>query len=1048
MEEKCLKVRRKILLLLFVCFSAALLCTHASAQEQETFYRGKGVQPYNLRYNGNYYWRNAEFGGGSMVYNGKLYDGLTLNINAHKQEVLLRRHGEVTPLSLENEYVSWLSIRDTMYVNLRYNGFPGVEEGFFQVMSDRRDVLFKHVSKVIVSDTKDANGELIGYYDPKYSPNIPTYFKCVNSYYILKDGQLIRVRNRKDLKRLYPELKKEVNRYHDLELCATAIVNMTPDGPTVPVLVKLPPFSKWPAQAENSNVINNVSSDVISGTDSDALPSLWFAEDRESGSTVVRYVAGSTVDITFQNKLYELGDKTTGKTGKVKISGFVRNGATEEPLPGVLVSDRTGSTYTQTDAKGEFTLSLPVGENVINFNESSMDDFHAMVSVYDNASIRVDMNEKSTLLEGAVISSESRANHRTVKMGLDKLTATTMKKVPTAFGEGDILRAVQSLPGVQTVGEASSGINVRGGSVDQNLILFNENTIYNPSHLFGIFSAFNPEVVDNVELYKSTIPIEYGGRISSVMNVTSRHGDMERLRGSIGLGLLTSHLTLEGPIKKGKTSFLLAGRTTYSDWLLGLLPEDSAYSDGKTDFSDLNLGINHKFNDRSSLELNAYWSRDGFSFGRDTTFRYANINASAKWNQKIGGKTDMSLSFGYDQYTNSLEDASDSLTAYAYNAVIRQAFFGDSFKTKLGKHELSYGFRAIEYSMDPGKTAPVGDYSLHVGRALENERALEGALWLGDVYKFNDRFSMELGGRLSAFNSQTSSKTYVNPEGRAALKYSFNENFSVKAGAGTATQYINLISNAASISPMDTWKLADDKIKPQTGWQGAAGAYYTAGKYDISLEAYWKRSYNVLDYKSGAVLIMNENLADDLVSDTGKAYGVELMVKKQTGKLTGWVSYTYSRSLLKEMEDRGISTINGGKWYNAPFDKPHDFKLVSNYAFTHRYSLSVNVDYSTGRPVTMPIGQYYMGGRYILAFSERNEYRIPDYFRMDVAMNIEPGHYLKSLAHFSMTFGVYNVTGRRNAYSVYYTTRGTDLKGYMVSVFATPIPYASINIKF
>ncbi len=259
-----------------------------------------------------------------------------------------------------------------------------------------------------------------------------------------------------------------------------------------------------------------------------------------------------------------------------------------------------------------------------------------------------------------------------------------------------------------------------------------------------------------------------------------------------------------------------------------------------------------------------------------------------------------------------------------------------------------------------------------------------------------------------------------------------------------------MISNTTSISPLDTWKLTDEKVKPQNGWQAATGLYWTmAGQYDVSLESYYKKMYNYLDYKSGAVLSMNENLVDDLITTQGKAYGVELMIKKPIGKLNGWISYTYSRTMLKEMEDRGTNTINRGEWYNAPHDKPHDLKMVGNYKFTHRYSISVNLDYSTGRPVTIPISKYMYAGGYRLFYSDRNAYRIPDYFRLDIAMNIEPSHYLKQLTHMTVTFGVYNVTGRKNAYSIYYTTNGgTKIEGHMLSVFATQIPYINLNLKF
>ena len=354
------------------------------------------------------------------------------------------------------------------------------------------------------------------------------------------------------------------------------------------------------------------------------------------------------------------------------------------------------------------------------------------------------------------------------------------------------------------------------------------------------------------------------------------------------------------------------------------------------------------------------------------------------------------------------------------------------------------------YALQPGSISPL-EGSAIITKNLKPEMAQETAVYAGDLWQNEGPFSVEGGVRLSSFLALDPVKFYFTPEFRLSGKYSPLSNLSFKAGVNSMSQYIHLISNTSAISPMDTWRLAGADMLPQKGWQAAGGAYWTVfgNALDISLEAYYKRMYNCLDYKSGAVLSMNEQLSADLVRTTGRAYGVELMLRKQTGRLTGWLSYTWSRSMLKEMQDRGIETINGGDWYNAPHDKPHDLKLVGNYKFTHRYSISFNLDYSTGRPVTIPVGQYYYGNAVRLMYSQRNAYRIPDYFRLDLALNIEPGHYLKAFTHMSATLGCYNVTGRRNAYSVFYTTSGgNDIKGYMVSVFATQIPYLSLNLKF
>ena len=323
---------------------------------------------------------------------------------------------------------------------------------------------------------------------------------------------------------------------------------------------------------------------------------------------------------------------------------------------------------------------------------------------------------------------------------------------------------------------------------------------------------------------------------------------------------------------------------------------------------------------------------------------------------------------------------------------------------------------------------------------------MEPAIFASDSWTVTPALTLEAGVRLSGLLALNPAKFYLTPEFRLSGKYSFRDNLSVKAGFNTMSQHIHLISNTSSISPIDTWQLSSDRIRPQTGWQAAAGLYWTVanGTVDLTLEGYYKRTAHQLDYKSGATTLMNDHLADDLVETYGKAYGVEFMVKKTSGKLTGWLSYSYSRSLLREMEDRGVETINGGAWYNAPHDKPHEFKLTGNYKFTHRFSISANVDYATGRPVTLPIGTFQYGGGWRIAYSERNTYRIPDYFRLDLAINIEPGHYLKQFSHMSWTIGVYNVTARKNAYSIFFN--GTD--SYMLSVFACPIPYINLNLKF
>ncbi len=783
------------------------------------------------------------------------------------------------------------------------------------------------------------------------------------------------------------------------------------------------------------------------------LPSGYFDDIRktEDQGSLEQYLSEQSAIASFQNKVYEIGEPGAKKSGSAYLSGHVRDISSGEPLSGVSVYNQKSGVYTVTDADGFYRVALPVGDGSIDLSGYSLEDLHLTLNMWDDGNLDIVMKEKVTALTGAVVSADAVSRHRDSKIGLERVRMDVIKKIPTAFGEGDIIKAVLTLPGVKSVGEASSGFNVRGGSTDQNLILFNDGTIYSPTHLFGLFSAFNPDVVSEVELYKSSIPAEFGGRISSVLDVRGREGNSKKISGSLGIGLLTGRFHLEGPIIKDRTTFIIGGRTTYSNWILNLLPQNSNYHGGQAQFSDVNASVTHKINAANSIQASAYWSRDGFSFDRDTSFVYSNLNTSIKWRSRLSNRLNLIASAGYGSYRASFIDDFNEMSGYRIDNSIGEGFAKATFRYAVSDaHTISSGLSSLYYGLRPGSISGLNGDSYIRPRTLDTQRAVESALFVSDSWTVTPKLTLDGGLRLSGFVAMAPSKFWWNPEFRISGKYSFLDNLSLKAGFNTMSQYIHLISNTSSISPIDTWQLSGADVRPQTGWQAAAGLYWTiGGTLDLSLEPYYKRMEHYLDYKSGAVLLMNENLAADLVETRGKAYGVEFMARKTSGKLTGWLSYTYSRTLLQEMQDRGVETINNGEWYNAPHDKPHEVKLVANYKFTHRYSLSANLDYSTGRPVTLPVGYYYYAGGYRLAYSARNNYRIPDYFRLDLALNIEPGHYLKQFTHMSWTIGVYNVTGRKNAYSVFYTAdKAGNIQGRMLSVFATQIPYINLNLKF
>lgn len=786
----------------------------------------------------------------------------------------------------------------------------------------------------------------------------------------------------------------------------------------------------------------------------DNLPYDYFsvAKKQESQPMAQDYIdalAGSMNVATSENKTYQIGDKENAKAlGKAYLSGYVRDAVTGEPVVGVSLIDNTTKSYAQSDAHGFYKILLPVGKTVLDVSGYSLEDTRVHLQVYGEGMLDVVVKEKVFALSGVVVSADNANKVRNSRMGIEKVRMDKIKNVPMVFGESDVVKIILTLPGVKSVGEASSGFNVRGGATDQNLVLFNGGTVYNPSHLFGMFSGFNPDIVSDIELYKSSIPVEYGGRISSVLDVNSREGNNKKLTGSLGVGLLTAKGHLEGPVGD-KTTFIMGGRATYSDWLLSLLPDDSEYNNGSASFYDITAGVTHRFNDKNSIHVNGYYSIDDFSFSADTAYRYCNANASVRWKSNFGEKTSMELIGGFDHYDYATSDKYNPLTAYEMTFKIQQAYGKLKFKSLLSeKHSITYGADAISYNLAPGSYMPYGSESLVVPDVIPGEDAIEGAAYMSDSWSVSDRVSMDFGVRYSFFNSD---KAYAGPEFRLSGRVMLSDKISFKAGINSMRQYIHMLSNSVSVSPTDIWKLSDKDIKPQKGWQVAGGLYATmfGNKVEASLEGYYKEMDNYLDYKSGAVIIMNKNIAEDVIITRGRAYGAELMLKKSVGKLNGWLSYTYSKTQLRERDERGINAINGGKWYDASYDKPHDAKLVANYKFTHRVSISANADYSTGRPITVPVAKYEYGGGYRLYYSDRNSYRIPDYMRFDVALNIEPTHKNDAFTHFSFSIGVYNVTGRKNVYSVYFDTDAQgQIQGHKLCIFGAPIPYVNFNFKF
>lgn len=778
-------------------------------------------------------------------------------------------------------------------------------------------------------------------------------------------------------------------------------------------------------------------------------------------------------------KVYEIGKRTSPiRPGRSTLSGYVRNSASGEPIVGVAVYIENPRMGTVSDQFGFYSVTLPRGKHDLKIRSIGLKDTRRRIILYSDDKFDIEMDDDVIALKEVVIEAEKDKNISGLQMGQERIDIKSIKQVPTALGEADILRVIQTLPGVKTVGESSTGLNVRGGATDQNLILYNDATIYNSSHLFGFFSAFNPDMIKSAELYKSAMPAKFGGRLSSVLDVQTRDGNKKKFVGSGGIGLLTGRLTLEGPILKDRTSFIVGVRSTYSDWLLHQL-QNASFQNSQAQFYDLNLHITHDMNERNTFYLTGYASRDKFRLNSDTAYAYQNKTATLKWKHVITNKLYSVFTGSYSGYTYNVSSDKNPVNAYDLGFGIHQSQVKADFNFfPTNQHTVDFGVSSTYYKLHPGTFQPKGDASLIVPDVVPDEQGLENALYFGDRFDLSPRLSISGGLRHSLYtylgarsvytyvpgqpktvgniidtvsygNNQPIS-TYQGPEYRLAIRYALSNTASVKASFNRTRQYIQMLSNTTVISPTDIWKLSDPNIKPQIGDQYAVGLYKNnrTNTIELSVEAYYKTMQNRLDYRGGAALILNHHIETDVIDAEGVAYGVEFLVKKTTGKLNGWLSYTYARTLLRTTNTDNSEAINQGNYYPSSFDKPHDVTLISNYKINRRFSLSFNFTYSTGRPITLPVSKYYLDGAARLLYSERNQYRIPDYYRADVAMNIEGNHKVKKLAHSSWTVSVYNLLGRRNAYSVYFKSENGVIKSYQLSIFGNPIPSVTYNFRF
>ncbi|WKN32904.1 carboxypeptidase-like regulatory domain-containing protein [Porifericola rhodea] len=782
-----------------------------------------------------------------------------------------------------------------------------------------------------------------------------------------------------------------------------------------------------------------------------------------------------------EDNLIVIGDSLSnqGQTSAT-VSGYIRDGATGQGVTGATIFALPLEKGISTNINGYFSLSLPIGNHRLQVNSLGFEEESRNIKVISDGSLSVDLYEETARLEEITITERAEDyNVSSAQMSATRMDIQKVKKMPAFLGEVDLINSIELLPGVSVAGEGSAGFNVRGGDVGQNLILLDGISIFNPSHLFGFFSAFNADLLSDATLYKGGIPARYGGRLASVLDVSVKEGNLRQIKGSGGIGLVASRLSLEVPLVEEKSALIIGGRASYSDWILNRV-DDMDLRQSEASFYDANLKWTYRLNEAHKIGLTGYISNDDFTYTRNTSYGYQNKGAAFNWDFLISQDWLSSLTLSHSRFSYEVGDLQDSTRASLLQAgfdisegrwnVTR--FWGE-------RHQVDAGLSLSYYSFEPGEQQPYGDFSLLTPETLAEEQAWEMAVYLSDEFTITPALSLNIGLRYNQYRalgpadvtiyqngnpsgsgrvvdtvSYASGETiaqYQGLEPRLALKYNLDARSSIKLSYNRMRQNMHLISNATSITPTDIWKLSNKYVQPQIGDQYAIGYFRNAigNVIESSLEVYYKDIHQLVEYKDGAEILMNDQLETELLTGIGRAYGAELYVAKNLGRLTGWLSYTYSRSLRKVDGQYPDERVNQGSWYPSNFDKPHDFTVVGNYQFTRRLRMGFNFTYSTGRPVSLPEGTYKVGNQDIAHFSARNQYRVADYHRLDISFSVDGNLKKKKKWDSSWTFAIYNLYGRNNPYSIFFRNNaGGSLTAYQLAILGRPFPSVTYNFKF
>ena len=774
-------------------------------------------------------------------------------------------------------------------------------------------------------------------------------------------------------------------------------------------------------------------------------PSIGTTSDKNGQGIFGQYSYEKTV-----RKIVVGGDHPSPFNTKVFLSGRITNKSNGEPVIGATIVVPDENIGAITDGEGTYTLPLVSGKNYnLNLSCLGMDNQVFLADIQGNGVFNIEMESKMIDVREVVVKSGKNHNVRGMQMGFQKIGSKEIKSIPVVMGERDIFKVATLMPGVQTVGEGSSGFNVRGSASDQNLFLLNEIPVLNTGHMFGFFSAFNPDMISDFTMYKSNFPVEYGGRLASVFEISTRKGNKKEFGARGSISPITASLLLETPIQKDKSSFIISTRSTYSDWILDRL-DDSEIAGREANFYDIMTGLHFVGKNNSSTQIFGYYSKDRFNLSTTNSYRYENIGASINYDRPLAGNWTLHTAGVFSRYKNYNSNSIQETRSYEHEFQVQsQEVKFDISGYPLAGHKVGFGGNAILHSLNQGILNPLSDLSLIVPIDFGQESGLEYAVHVYDEVNLTDQLTFNGGLRYSFFNYLDTTQHYSGLEPRASLNYVISSNTSIKASYNRMRQNLFMLSNTVAISPTDRWKLTGPNITPPVSDQISIGLYknFKNSSIETSAEVYYKKGQHIIEYKDGVDLTYDPLIQNLVLQGDQTAYGIEFFIKRNTGRLNGWISYTYARSIIQIDGPDPSSQINQGLPFPANYDKPHALNLVSNYKVSRRLSLSANMVYNSGRPITYPTGYIVINDYSVVNYSMRNEFRIPDYFRIDLSVNVEGNLLKRKFAHGSWAFSVYNVTGRRNAYSVYFTNDRGSIKGYKLSIYGEPIFTISYQFK-